>query len=249
MDDRQDDVMLPEGWQTGETLFDQPPQNESTAISDESGAPTPEPNAPIGDGRDDPEQAPTPESMQTDRPNTLRFQARIDRENRDVELDERELPTIYQKAQVTDRVQARLARLMERGEALSRQMGYQSLNHMLDTAEQGLNDQPKGPSLSASPTRDYRREAQALLDARPELRGKSLPASVHKACAEGKSLLAAYADYEVASEREISQRLRRENTILRQNAEAARRAPVRASQGGSSAVGEDDFLRGFHFDD
>lgn len=253
MDDRQDDRMLPEGWQEGDVLFEETDSPDVTAISDADGPPTPETQPPIGDGRDGREGAPTPEPTQTDRPNPLRFKARVDRQDRDVELDERELPTLYQKAQVTDRVQAKLSRLsplMERGESLSRQLGYRGLEHLLDSAQQGLLSPARpAPASAAPPTRDYRQEAQALLAARPQLRGTALPDCVQRACAGGKSLLDAYTDYERMQERELGQRLRRENEILRQNAEAARRAPVRAGQGVGGSPGEDDFLRGFHFDD
>ena len=43
-----------------------------------------------------------------------------------MEVDESELPTLYQKAQVTDRVQAKLARLtpqLEKAEKLAKQSG------------------------------------------------------------------------------------------------------------------------------
>ena len=255
--------MLPEGWQEGDVLFDGDPADETTAISGEGPVPTTEPESGSGDGRDEAEGAPTTEPGDAARPNTLKFRARVDRQDLDVELDERELPTIYQKAQVTDRVQAKLARmspLMEQGEALSRRLGYDGLAALLSSAEQGLGarqaerterSSERAPAVPTPAGRDFQQEARALLAARPELKGTTLPDSVHEACRRGRGLLEAYTDYEMGRERAETERLRRENAILRQNAAAAARAPIRGTGGGGggSLKEEDDFLRGFHFDD
>ncbi len=89
--------------------------------------------------------------------------------------------------------------------------------------------------------RDYAAEAAELLAERPELLGKSLPEEVTAASAAGKSLLAAYTDYE-------NGRLKKENDILRQNEGAAEKAPVASVTAGGSArqSGSDPFLEGFN---
>ena len=73
----------------------------------------------------------------------LRFKALVDHEDIDVELKESELPTIYQKARVTDRVQQRLAEMtptVEIAARLARQMGYDSPQDMLNAAAQNYHD-------------------------------------------------------------------------------------------------------------
>ena len=80
--------------------------------------------------------SPTEETM-------LRFKALVDHEDIDVELKESELPTIYQKARVTDRVQQRLSEMTPTVEAatrLARQMGYSSPQEMLNAATQNYHD-------------------------------------------------------------------------------------------------------------
>ena len=73
----------------------------------------------------------------------LRFKALVDHEDIDVELKESELPTLYQKARVTDRVQRRLAEMtptVETAARLARQMGYDSPQDMLNAAVQNYHD-------------------------------------------------------------------------------------------------------------
>ena len=86
-----EDVLLPEGWTEDEDLF--------AGDGDDSPA-SPE---------DAPEDAPT--AGETPAGRKLRFTARVDHEDREVELDESELPGLYQRAQVTERAQRRLREL------------------------------------------------------------------------------------------------------------------------------------------
>ena len=68
----------------------------------------------------------------------LRFKARIDHEDVDAEIDESELPAIYQKATATDRYQAKLAKVnptMERLERMAKNNGYDTVDEMLDAQE------------------------------------------------------------------------------------------------------------------
>ena len=98
-----EDILLPEGWTEDEDLFaaDAPEENGDEALPP---------------AEDAPEAAPT-----TDAPPAqdakLRFTARVDHEDREVELDESELPAIWQKAQATERAQRRLRELSELKEA------------------------------------------------------------------------------------------------------------------------------------
>ena len=90
------------------------------------------------------EETPTTESddSQTVDP-MLRFKARVDHEDVDVELKESELPTIYQKSRVADRAQKRLSELTPTVEAatrLAKQMGYATPQEMLDAAAKSYHD-------------------------------------------------------------------------------------------------------------
>lgn len=94
-----EDILLPEGWTEDEDLFaaDAPEENGDEALPP---------------AEDAPEAAPT-----TDAPPAqdakLRFTARVDHEDRQVELDPAELPVLWQKAQATERAQRRLRELGE----------------------------------------------------------------------------------------------------------------------------------------
>jgi len=70
--------------------------------------------------------------------NKLRFKARVDHEDADVEIDESDLPAIWQKSTVTDRYQAKLAKvnpMLERLERMAKNNGYDSVDAMLDAQE------------------------------------------------------------------------------------------------------------------
>lgn len=95
--------------------------------------------------------------------------------------------------------------------------------------------------------RDFRPEVAALLQAHPELKGKTLPNEVvNDSVTNGKTLAQAYADYEVAQAKAELDKLRKENKTLKHNAETAFRAPVSGvSNDGLSEAAADDFLAGF----
>ena len=105
-------------------------------------------------------------------------------------------------------------------------------------------------------SKSFEKEIPALLELNPELRerisrGEEIPREVLEICAKtGVSLRTAYAEYAVKQARVEIERLRKENRILRQNAAAAAKAPVRgASAGGSDNKGKDPFLEGLLSDD
>ena len=156
----EEDAIMPEGWQEGDDIFSEADSSLS-GLADESGeeehdeaeqdATTPQSQAPTtepeeedgGDSAETDEQVPTTEPEPAKGHDKLRFKARVDRTDLDVELDPDELPTIYQKAQVTDRLQGKLAKLnplVEKTEHLARAMGYDSVDAMLDAAEKNYTD-------------------------------------------------------------------------------------------------------------
>lgn len=156
-----DDVILPDGWQEGDDIFSEEGWSGDAGQADESAedagqsdegnaegsdgeAPTTEPDDQSGaDGGDAGGEAPTTEPSAAEQPRKLKFTARVDRSDLDVEVDESELPTLYQKAQVVDRVRAKLAKLsptLEKAERLSKSLGYDNLDAMLDSAEKSYRE-------------------------------------------------------------------------------------------------------------
>lgn len=98
---QKEDVLLPEGWTEDEDLFAEAAETEEGG---EAGTFPPREDAP--------ETAPTTGESPAPSPK-LRFTARVDHEDRQVELDQSELPAIWQKAQATERAQRRLRELSE----------------------------------------------------------------------------------------------------------------------------------------
>lgn len=156
------DAIMPEGWSEEDDFFDDKSWsgNEGEAAeeddffadaSDTEGgaltdvAPTTEPAAetpttPAGEVTAE-EEAPTTEPTEAAaaEPRKIRFKARIDHEDIDAEIDESDLPAIYQKAAATDRYQAKLAKAnptLERMEQMAKRNGYASVEEMLDAQEQ-----------------------------------------------------------------------------------------------------------------
>ena len=156
----EDTPILPDGWADGDDLFTDSddaaevdaaaePEATDTGVAEnaadtdglpttESGEDAAQPAETDAETLSTTEQgaSPTEETM-------LRFKALVDHEDIDVELKESELPTIYQKARVTDRVQQRLSEMTPTVEAatrLARQMGYSSPQEMLKAATQNYHD-------------------------------------------------------------------------------------------------------------
>lgn len=156
----EDTPILPDGWADGDDLFtdsDDAAEVDTAAepgatdtgvaenAADTDGLPTTEPGEDAAqDAETDTETTDTTESGASQAEETmLRFKALVDHEDIDVELKESELPTIYQKARVTDRVQQRLSEMTPTVEAatrLARQMGYSSPQEMLNAATQNYHD-------------------------------------------------------------------------------------------------------------
>lgn len=296
------ETFLPEGWAEGDNIFDVDSWTGGGDQADESDAGdeqeevteaeegTEDETLTTGgdeaaeESGEDGDNAPTTE-QETERPK-LKFSAKIDHKVQDVELDETELPTIYQKAQNADRTKAKLDKaqpLIDKGNKLAKILGYDSMDAMLDAAEKSYRDgeieRLKGegvhPDVAAelvesrtkraiesvpaeetvdetsSTGRDFQGEVADLLQAHPELRGTQLPASVVNACvAEGKPLVRAYEEYARKQAEAENKAVKAENKRLKQNADAARRAPVRGvSKGGKTNTDPDDpFLTGFNSD-
>ena len=303
LDGLDDGPILPEGWTEDMDIFadDEPSvladDATDTTPAEETEAPTTGQPASEAEDAAAGEEAPTTEPETQEAPvNKLRFKAKVDHNDVDVELDEADLPTIYQKAQATDRAQSKLgsySKTVDVADKLAAAMGYGGRDEMLQAAAENyrqsllqdlldsgtperiaedyvnrqlgdlmglLREQPgtpapdpvdPAPAQPMSGQRDYTAEAGELLRVRPNLRGKDLPEEVTRDAVEnGKPLVTAYLDYEARQNNAELERLRKENQIYKQNAEAAARAPVAGTSGGGSTnqKAEDLFLVGFNDD-
>lgn len=282
----EDDALLPEGWGAGDDFFAGPETwtgaaggqgpgeedganeegttGETAPTTEQAAAPTtgkPETGDTQTEAGEDTAPATGPET-QAEGHKKLKFRARIDREDREVELDENELPDVYQRAQNHQRMQSRvnaLAPLVESAQAMAKRMGYESLEDMIGKAEgsyadsevrrltaDGVHEEVARDMVrrrmdAAAPARekpqsgarDFRAETQQLLEARPELKGQKLPEEVVRECVQsGKHLMTAYAEYETKQERAETARLKERLRILEQNQAAAAKAPVKGATGG-----------------
>ena len=192
----------------------------------------------------------------------ISFTARIDHENQDVELNEDEIPAIYQKSKVTDRLQAKLIQMspiLSKAEKLAKMMGYSNVDEMLEASEKSFKESQieelinsKSGDLHREVIEDYvqrrygsetqdkdssesnrfQREVTELFTARPDLQHLPIPDEVLDACVKGGNLLKVYTDYEKGKINSERNKIEKENKILKQNATAASQAPVKGVNGG-----------------
>lgn len=105
-----DEAMLPDGWTEDDDIFspdtwsDEPADAQDSDGTETDEADTPTTDEGESDEATETDEAPTTESEDDD----LSFVARVDHTDVDVKLSRKDLPTLYQKAQVTDRLQARM---------------------------------------------------------------------------------------------------------------------------------------------
>ena len=295
------EAWLPDGWAEGDNIFDDPStwkgaateaNGAETETNDE--APTTEPVAEGGQEQGtEAEELPTTQ-QEAEAPRKLKFQATIDHKSEDVEIDESELPTLYQKAKNLDRAQERAKKsssTVSKLEKLAKVLEYTDVDDFFKGTIDNLIEQRKNELVSqgvhaavaermakqdyadlqadvstspvqpATPERDFAAETQELLSKHPELGPSSpVPNEVVADAARpgGPTLLQAYESYlskQKASTKKTEKAeldaLRKENKILKQNAEAASRAPVTSAlKGGATKEEADDpFLKGFFSSD
>lgn len=287
----EEDVMLPDGYGTGDDFFAdewtgqdadaQPePEQESEQEKPKEDAPTTE--QPEEDHEAQEPEAETPE----DAPRRLRFKARVDREDMDVDIGEDEVPALYQLAKAGERWKAKndtMRQQVEHYEQIAKGMGYATVDEMIQKTAEGYkaakvqelmeqgtpqtiaedyvdrmmqreaakapDPEPEEPTPE-SHERNIQAEAQELIVARPDLKTRQLPMEVVEAWRNGENLLNAYNRYEARQKEAENQKLKKENNILKQNAAAAAKAPVKGVTGGAptDTEPEDPFLKGFDSD-
>ena len=297
----EDDLeILPDGWGEGDDFFnvdswgkgasaDESKDGDASQDLSDAFEESTEDGTTTADEEVSEDSAEAEEPTTQDGEGKLKFKATVDHEDLDVELDETELPSLYQKAQVTERVQAKLANMQpiyDRALRTAKILGYDTPEEMLKAAEDSFRDgeverlvnegtqkdvaedyvrrkmqdaeakeDTKQDAKDTPKQRDFKAEVEALLEIRPELKvpGTKLPEEVTEECVKtGKPLAVAYLEYEARQEKARYDKLLKENNKLKQNAEAASRAPVRGvSRGGpvKDKANDDPFLAGFNADD
>ena len=304
----QDDVILPDGWDGTTDFFtwasgqeaDESPTLEQAF--EENGTEESEEAPTTGDEAEEnveseaeTEEPPTTQEQPEAQPSKIKFDATINHKVTSVEIDQSELPDLYQKAYAADKIRNKLNAKnaeLEQAEVVAKILGYDNVKAMLDAAKKSYEDteiqrltnekvhptiakdtvtrkikeveesvlknrkaaqpEPEEANEGQSPTkagqRDFAPEVAVLLETYPELRGKTLPKEVVDATLKGQSLVAAYTKYLQRQTKADNDRLNKENKVLKQNAEAAKRAPVRGvAKGGATGIGaEDPFLAGFN---
>ena len=103
-------------------------------------------------------------------------------------------------------------------------------------------------SMPETPVHDWEREWAELARAHPEVIGHEFPDDIYQACIESaEHPVRVYEQMMLAKKQEEIDDLRAQIATLKQNAEAAARAPVSASAGTVGAQeGEDPFLKAFN---
>lgn len=287
----EEDVMMPDGYGTGDDFFadewtgqdaDAQPEPEQEAKPEE-----PKEDAPTTEQPEENHEAQEPEAeTPEDAPRRLRFKARVDREDMDVDIGEDEVPALYQLAKAGERWKAKndtMRQQVEHYEQMAKGMGYATVDEMIQKTAEGYKSakvqelmeqgtpqtiaedyvdrmmqreaakapdpEPEEPTPEAH-ERNIQAEAQELIVARPDLKTRQLPMEVVEAWRNGDNLLNAYNRYEARQKEAENQKLKKENNILKQNAAAAAKAPVKGVTGGAptDTEPEDPFLKGFDSD-
>ena len=287
----EEDVMLPDGYGTGDDFFadewtgqdaDAQPEPEQEDEPEE-----PKEDAPTTEQTEEDHEAQEPEAeTPEDAPRRLRFKARVDREDMDVDIGEDEVPALYQLAKAGERWNAKndtMRQQVEHYEQIAKGMGYATVDEMIQKTAEGYkaakvqelmeqgtpqtiaedyvdrmmqreaakapDPEPEEPTPE-SHERNIQAEAQELIVARPDLKTRQLPREGVEAWRNGENLLNAYNRYEARQKEAENQKLKKENNILKQNAAAAAKAPVKGVTGGAptDTEPEDPFLKGFDSD-
>lgn len=132
--------------------------------------------------------------------------------------------------------------------------------HMVATHKLGksypMEDQAPAPAAApeasaptpAAPARDLRAEVAQVQALYPDFKG--VPAELVNEIVTGKPVLTAYVEYRERQNAQAAASLKKENAVLKQNAAAAARAPVKGVTGTGSpgTKATDPFLAGFNAD-
>ena len=141
----EEDVMMPDGYGTGDDFFadewtgqdaDAQPEPEQEAEPEK-----PKEDAPTTEQPEENHEAQEPEAeTPEDAPRRLRFKARVDREDMDVDIGEDEVPALYQLAKAGERWKAKndtMRQQVEHYEQMAKGMGYATVDEMIQKTAEG----------------------------------------------------------------------------------------------------------------
>lgn len=142
------EALIPEGWDGKGDFFDDASWSDGPVeTSAETEAKDSEPEVDLTTVEEEPAEEPVQEdeapTTETEEPvaeetsRKLKFKAKVDHNDLDIELDESDLPDVYQKAQVVDRVQSQMGKMkgtVERATKLAKGMGFENADDMLIAA-------------------------------------------------------------------------------------------------------------------
>ena len=127
-----DDALMPEGWDGVGDFFDDASWTDDSTVTEEDPTTVEEE---VTEEAEPVEEPPTTEEEPVgEAPHTLKFKAKVDHNDLDVELSEADLPDLYQKAQVVDRVQSQMGKMKttnDRANKLAKGMGFGNADEML----------------------------------------------------------------------------------------------------------------------
>lgn len=131
----EEEAIIPEGWDGEGDFFDDSSWSEEPVDSTPAEDPTTVEEETVEE--EPAEEAPTTEQAEAPTSHKLKFKAKVDHNDMDVELDESDLPDVYQKAQVVDRVQSQMGKMkgtVDRATKLAKGMGFEDADAMLIAA-------------------------------------------------------------------------------------------------------------------
>ena len=132
---QEEEAIIPEGWDGEGDFFDDASWSEETEDSTPAEDPTTVEEETVEE--EPTEEAPTTEQAEAPTSHKFKFKAKVDHNDMDVELDESDLPDVYQKAQVVDRVQSQMGKMkgtVDRATKLAKGMGFEDADAMLIAA-------------------------------------------------------------------------------------------------------------------
>lgn len=244
---------------------DEPEENEDVAGQD-TDAPTTDEN---GD-ESQPDQSADEEAQETevDEPGepevkpSRKLKLKVNHKEEEIDLDatsDEELISLLQKGRAFDalrdaenkrRFREVYQEQVDAGmtDAVARvvaQAAADGKTYSLEDDEDEPVEEPAEIRDNPAPQRDYAAEVSQLRALYPGL--KEIPDEVARAAAQGVPLLSAYLAYRDKQSRETAAALKRENAVLKQNAAAAAKAPVKGVTGGGDAKPPkvDPFIKGF----
>lgn len=271
-----DDIMLPSGWSEGDDIFAPESWSGAAQQADGSDAADEAGETAAGDSSDGEdaltmgeedggevqsagdEETDTPDGAQAPETKTPRkLKLKVNHEEMEVDIDEmpdEELIAHIQKSKAYDAAKEAENKRRYReiyqdqiDAGMTEAAAKMIAANEVDGKTYPLEDAPAAAAENAGQGRDIATDVAQLKALYPDM--KQVPDEVAKAYAGGVPLLTAYIAYRERQSAKAAQTLRRENEVLKQNAAAAAKAPVRGVSGGAKAQSKPDpMLAGFDSD-